>query len=116
VLIGEQPLTPGIIGCRLAAPRVNISPRSFFRALVDPSAKAPRKNEGPGPHAPGPFGAQNGHSAKKSAEDTNGARLPPDQEILREYQATDPGSSEGLEDTRDAFNRLSDLLDRMTRT
>ena len=68
MLISEHPLTPGITECRLAAPRVNIIPRSFFRALVDPSAKAPRKNEGPGPHAPGPFGAQNGHSAKKSAE------------------------------------------------
>jgi hypothetical protein len=38
------------------------------------------------------------------------------QEVLREYQDTDTGHSENLEDTRSAFNRLSDLLDRVART
>ena len=38
------------------------------------------------------------------------------QEILREYQSTDTGDSADLEDMRDAFGRLSDLLDRLTRT
>jgi hypothetical protein len=41
---------------------------------------------------------------------------PPRQEILREYQSTDTGDSGSLEDMRDAFNRLSGLLDRLTRT
>ncbi len=38
------------------------------------------------------------------------------QEILEEYQSTDMADSGGLEDIRDAFNRLSDLLDRLSRT
>jgi hypothetical protein len=38
------------------------------------------------------------------------------QEVLQEYQDTDTGQSENLEDTRSAFNRLSDLLDRVART
>jgi hypothetical protein len=38
------------------------------------------------------------------------------QEILQEYQSTDIGESGGLEDMRGAFGRLSDLLDRLTRT
>jgi hypothetical protein len=38
------------------------------------------------------------------------------QEVLREYQETDAGDSASLEDTRGAFNRLSDLLDRLSRT
>ena len=38
------------------------------------------------------------------------------QEILREYQNTDMGDSGDLEDIRDAFSRLSDLLGRLTRT
>jgi hypothetical protein len=38
------------------------------------------------------------------------------QEILQEYQSTDMGDSGGLEEMRGAFNRLSDLLDRLTRT
>jgi hypothetical protein len=38
------------------------------------------------------------------------------QEVLREYQETDTGHSENLEDTRSAFDRLSDLLDRVART
>ncbi len=38
------------------------------------------------------------------------------QEVLQEYQDTDMGHSENLEDTRGAFNRLSDLLDRVART
>lgn len=38
------------------------------------------------------------------------------QEVLQEYQDTDTGHSENLEDTRSAFNRLSDLLDRVART
>ena len=37
-------------------------------------------------------------------------------EILREYQATGTEGSESLEDTRGAFNRLTDLLDRLART
>jgi len=37
-------------------------------------------------------------------------------EILQEYQSTDIGESGGLEDMRGAFGRLSDLLDRLTRT
>ena len=53
-----------------------------------------------------------GYPSSERANEASGSR----QEILREYQATDPGSSEGLEDTRDAFNRLSDLLDRMAHT
>jgi len=38
------------------------------------------------------------------------------QEVLREYQDTDTGQSGSLEDMRDAFNRLSNLLDRLVRT
>jgi hypothetical protein len=38
------------------------------------------------------------------------------QEILREYQDTDTGDSGNMEDMRSAFNRLSDLLDRLART
>jgi len=38
------------------------------------------------------------------------------QEILQEYQSTDMGDSGDLEDMRGAFNRLSDLLDRLPRT
>lgn len=37
-------------------------------------------------------------------------------EVLREYQETDTGGSGDLEDVRGAFNRLSDVLDRLTRT
>lgn len=37
-------------------------------------------------------------------------------EVLREYQETDTGDSGNLEDIRGAFNRLSDVLDRLTRT
>ena len=53
-----------------------------------------------------------GYPPVERANEAPGSR----QEVLREYQATGTESSEGLEDTRDAFNRLSDLLDRMTRT
>jgi hypothetical protein len=53
-----------------------------------------------------------GYPPVERANEASGAR----QEVLREYQATGTESSESLEDTRDAFNRLSDLLDRMTRT
>jgi hypothetical protein len=38
------------------------------------------------------------------------------QQVLQEYQDTDTRHSENLEDTRSAFNRLSDLLDRVART
>jgi hypothetical protein len=38
------------------------------------------------------------------------------QEVLREYQDTDAGDSESLEEMRSAFKRLSELLDRVTRT
>ncbi|MBV9453961.1 MAG: hypothetical protein JOZ19_07570 [Rubrobacter sp.] len=38
------------------------------------------------------------------------------QEVLQEYQDTNIEDSSSLEDVRDAFNRLSDLLDRLTHT
>jgi len=38
------------------------------------------------------------------------------QEILQEYRSTDMGDTGRLEDMRDAYIRLSDLLDRLTRT
>ena len=38
------------------------------------------------------------------------------QEILREHQEINTGESGSLEDIRDAFNRLSNLLDRLVRT
>jgi hypothetical protein len=38
------------------------------------------------------------------------------QEVLREYQDTNIEDSGNLEDVRDAFNRLSDLLDRLAHT
>ncbi len=38
------------------------------------------------------------------------------QEVLREYQSTSAGESGSLEDMRGAFSRLSDLLDRLSRT
>ena len=38
------------------------------------------------------------------------------QEILREYQDTNIEDSGSLEDVRDAFNRLSDLLNRLAHT
>ena len=37
------------------------------------------------------------------------------QEVLQEYQSTDPGDSGSLEDMRSAFSRLSNLLDRLAR-
>ena len=53
-----------------------------------------------------------GYPPQERANEAPGSR----QEVLREYQATAMGSSESLEDTRDAFNRLTDLLDRLART
>jgi hypothetical protein len=53
-----------------------------------------------------------GYPPQERANEAPGSR----QEVLREYQATATGSSESLEDTRDAFNRLTDLLDRLART
>ena len=38
------------------------------------------------------------------------------QEVLQEYQDTDTGDSGSLEDMRGAFDRLSNVLDRLTRT
>ena len=38
------------------------------------------------------------------------------QEILQEYQSTDVDDPNNLEQMRSAFNRLSDLLERMVRT
>ena len=38
------------------------------------------------------------------------------QEILREYQSTAVDETNNLEEVRSAFNRLSDLLERMVRT
>jgi hypothetical protein len=52
-----------------------------------------------------------GYPPVERANEAPGSR----QEILREYQATGTESSESLEDTRNAFNRLSDLLYRITR-
>jgi hypothetical protein len=37
------------------------------------------------------------------------------QEVLQEYQDTDAGDSGSLEDMRDAFERLSNVLDRLAR-
>jgi hypothetical protein len=37
-------------------------------------------------------------------------------EVLQEYQETDTGNSGNLEDVRNSFNRLSDVLDHLTRT
>ena len=53
-----------------------------------------------------------GYPSSERANEASGSR----QEVLREYQDTDTGHSENLEDTRSAFNRLSDLLDRVART
>jgi hypothetical protein len=38
------------------------------------------------------------------------------QEILREYQSTDVDDPNNLEEMRSAFNRLSDVLERVVRT
>jgi hypothetical protein len=53
-----------------------------------------------------------GYPSPEHANEASGSR----QEILKEYRATDTGGSGSLEDTRGAFNRLSDLLDHVTRT
>ncbi len=53
-----------------------------------------------------------GYPTSGRADEASGSR----QEVLREYQATDTGGSGSLEDTRGAFNRLSDVLDRVART
>jgi hypothetical protein len=53
-----------------------------------------------------------GYPSLERANEASGSR----QEVLREYQATDPEGSGSLEDTRTAFNRLSELLDRIART
>lgn len=53
-----------------------------------------------------------GYPPPERANEAPGSR----QEVLREYQDTDPGDSGSLEDMRDALNRLSHLLDRLTRT
>jgi hypothetical protein len=53
-----------------------------------------------------------GYPPPERANETSRSR----QEVLREYQETDAGDSASLEDTRGAFNRLSDLLDRLSRT
>jgi hypothetical protein len=53
-----------------------------------------------------------GYPSLERANETSGSR----QEVLREYQATDPERSGSLEDTRGAFNRLSNVLDRIAHT
>jgi len=53
-----------------------------------------------------------GYPPVERANEAHGSR----QEVLREYQATGTESSESLEDTRNAFDRLADLLDRIART
>ena len=53
-----------------------------------------------------------GYPSSERANEASGSR----QEVLREYEATDTEGSGSLEYTRGAFNRLSDVLDRITRT
>ena len=53
-----------------------------------------------------------GYPSSERANEASGSR----QEVLREYEATDTEGSGSLEDTRGAFNRLSDVLDRIART
>jgi len=53
-----------------------------------------------------------GYPTSERADEASGTR----QEVLKEYQSTDTGGSGSLEDTRGAFNRLSDVLDRVART
>ena len=53
-----------------------------------------------------------GYPPPERMNEASGSR----QEVLREYQATGTGGSGSLEDTRDAFSRLADLLDRAART
>lgn len=52
-----------------------------------------------------------GYPPSDRAEDAPQSR----QEVLREYQDTDTGESGNLEDIRGAFDRLSNVLDRLTR-
>jgi hypothetical protein len=53
-----------------------------------------------------------GYPPPERAEEAPGSR----QEILREYQSTAVDDSDNVEEMRSAFNRLSDLLERMVRT
>lgn len=53
-----------------------------------------------------------GYSSSDRAEEASGPR----REILQDYWDTDKGESGDLEDQRSAFNRLSNLLDRLART
>jgi hypothetical protein len=53
-----------------------------------------------------------GYPPRERANEASRSR----QDVLQEYQDTDTGTSENLEDIRGAFNRLSDLLDRVART
>ena len=53
-----------------------------------------------------------GYPSSERANEASGSR----QEVLRGYQATDTEGFGSLEDTRGAFNRLSDVLDRIART
>ena len=53
-----------------------------------------------------------GYPPPERAEEALGSR----QEILQEYQSTAVDDPNNLEEMRSAFNRLSDLLERMVRT
>ena len=53
-----------------------------------------------------------GYPPVERANEAPGSR----QEVLREYEASATEGSGSLEDTRGAFNRLSDVLDRIART
>ncbi len=54
---------------------------------------------------------ERGYSPPEREEEAPGCR----REILKDYRDTDRGGSEDLEDQRDAFNRLSGILDRIAR-
>jgi hypothetical protein len=50
-----------------------------------------------------------------SSEDAGQTSNSSHQEILQEYESTDVGQSGNIEEMRDAFNRLSDILERLAR-
>ena len=53
-----------------------------------------------------------GYPPPERANDASRSR----REVIREYQETDTSDSGTLEDKRNSFNRLSTLLDQLTRT
>jgi hypothetical protein len=50
-----------------------------------------------------------------SSENADQAPSSSRQEILQEYQSTEVGESGDIEEMRDAFDRLSDILERLRR-